>query len=325
MIGGLILAYILQDARFARTRDSYPTDAATPISTSTMSPTDTTIPPTNTVIPPTATNVPPTNTSVDPTNTAAPTDTPHPVATPTPLPPTPTMTPMVIEKPDLEWVSIPAGPFIVGSSDEQLQRTVGECNTVQGNCEIGWFDQESPQRTIELGSFAISKYETANQQYNLCVRAGVCERPKQEINEGIPYSSLFFEDNYPVVGINFYDASTFCNWIGGRLPTEEEWEKAARGTDGRRYSWGDEFGAGRSNLSASGPTPVGSYPDGNSPYGVADVAGNAFEWTNTAITGKYMLRGGSWHTPSFRGRTTDRGTKLPPDFANYDIGFRCVK
>ena len=234
--------------------------------------------------------------------------------------------PQAAAAPDVEWILVPAGPFVMGIDGQGLQAAMTECNLVQGNCEAGWFDQEQPRKQLTLGRFEVTKFEITNAEYNSCVQSRVCFPAGTAIKDNnIARQPLFFEDNYPVVGVSWHDAVTFCRWIGGRLPSEEEWEKAARGTDGRRYPWGDEYAATRANLARPGPMPVGSFPNGASPYGVLDMAGNVFEWTSSEVNGHYLIRGGSWFQPSYRGRTTDRLTKLPIDFANYDIGIRCAR
>lgn len=245
----------------------------------------------------------------------------------------PAPTPMLIPPPQppiasvaLEMITIPAGNFTMGSSDADIQSVVSECNGVEGNCQEAWFGGEKPARTVFVDTFNISKYEVTNAQYNACVNAGICGVAGRNItDDNITSNPGFFADNLPVVGISWQDASTFCNWLGGRLPTEVEWEKAARGSgDQRRYPWGSDYDPSRANLSSGYPTAVGRYPGGASPYGIMDMAGNVFEWTATVDGDKYILRGGGWNNYYYRGRVTDRGTKLPPSFANYDIGFRCA-
>jgi formylglycine-generating enzyme required for sulfatase activity len=217
----------------------------------------------------------------------------------------------------------------MGSSDADMQKTLAECNATEGadtgrSCQAAWFKE--PQRVVSVGDFQIARDETTNAQYNACVAAGVCRKAGERISDNtIAYDAVFFADNYPVVGVNLNDATTFCQWVGGRLPTEVEWERAARGGDGRRYPWGDTFDSSRANLGSGHPSPVGSFPAGASPYGVLDMAGNVFEWTATQEGGNYVIRGGGWSKYYFRGRVTDRGTQLAPDFANYDIGFRCAR
>ncbi len=230
-----------------------------------------------------------------------------------------------IAKPQLETVYIPAGAFQMGADDNQLVQAVEECNRTEGNCRAEWFASEKPLRSVYVNAFRISKYEVTNRDYAQCVSAGVCAEAGRAItDDSIAYSSGFFAAQKPVVGVTWHDANTFCAWAGGRLPTETEWEKAARGTDARRYPWGNQYSSGLTNLGLGYPTAVGAYPASVSPYGVQDMAGNAFEWTATADGARYVLRGGSWLTDYFRGRVTDRGTKLSPNFANYDIGFRCA-
>ena len=234
--------------------------------------------------------------------------------------------PQVAATPDVVWILVPEGPFVMGIDGQGLREAIAECNSVQGNCEAGWFDQEQPRRQVTLSSFEVTKFEITNAQYDVCVQRRICSPAGSAIKDNnIARQPLFFEDNYPVVGVSLRDATTFCRWIGGRVPSEEEWEKAARGTDGRRYPWGEKYDSSRANLAQSGPRPVGSFLNGASPYGLMDMAGNVFEWTSSEVNGNYLVRGGSWFQPSYRGRTTDRLTKLPPEFANYDIGIRCAK
>lgn len=282
-------------------------------------PSENIVPVRNIVIQPT-----PTNASIP----SQPTTTPHPIPTSISTKAVPTPTPTV-NSPSLEWVSIPSGNFTMGSTSSDIQMALAECNETEGKktgqpCQVDWFHE--PQSTVFVNGFEITKYEITNDQYNLCVAAGVCSQAGRNItDDNIPYNPGFFTDNYPVVGVNWYDADTFCRWVGGRLPTEIEWERTARGDDARRYPWGNTFDSTKANLDSGYPSAIGNFPSGASVYGVMDMAGNVFEWTSTQSDGRYVLRGGGWSKYHFRGRVTDRGTQLQPNFANYDIGFRCTK
>lgn len=263
-------------------------------------------------------------TAIAKTLTAFPTATLRATAT---RPPRPTATP-VPSTVVLNMIAIPSGDFVMGSSDDDLQLTLQECNQTEGNCQIDWFAGEQPARTVFVDAFSISKYEVTNAQYNVCVANQVCPPiGRLPVDVDIPYKAGFFAASLPAVAVSWDNANLFCQWIGARLPSEAEWEKAARGVDGsRRYPWGATFSPGRANLSSAGPKAVGSYPSGASPYGVMDMAGNVFEWTATATDdGRDIVRGGGWSKFYFRGRVTDRGTKLVPNFVNYDIGFRCAR
>jgi formylglycine-generating enzyme required for sulfatase activity len=180
-------------------------------------------------------------------------------------------------------IEVPAGEFIMGS------------NTDQGD--------EAPRHKVSLDTFYIGKYEVTVQQYLLfCVATGRTMPEQPEWNN---------KNELPVVGVKWEDAKAYCDWAGLRLPTEAEWEKAARGTDGRKYPWGDEewnaggiyrmnFGSslkgGRPLIEDGGgwkedgyehTAPVGSFPEGASPYGALDMAGNVLEWCNDWFDGKY--------------------------------------
>jgi serine/threonine protein kinase/formylglycine-generating enzyme required for sulfatase activity len=225
--------------------------------------------------------------------------------------------------PDLEWIAIPGGSFVMGSSEADIRDAVADCNAYEGNCQTDWFSAEAPQRLETMGDFEITRYEITNAQYNLCVKNGSCSPPRKVSSDNsVAYSPSFFTDDYPVVTVTTADAATFCQWVGSRLPSEKEWEKAARGSDGRRYPWGNMLDVTRANLYSSGPTKVGSYLNGASPYGVMDMAGNVAEFTRDNV-----VRGGSWKSYPHYGRTTNRstGSWLTQDFVNFDIGFRCVR
>ena len=157
------------------------------------------------------------------------------------------------------------------------------------------------------------------------------------------------DDRLPVVGTTWYEAHAFCRWLaeasglGYRLPTEAEWEKAARGTGGSLFPWGDAFDSGHCNARPAGigqMTPVGQYSPVNSPYGCADMAGNVSEWTASEFRSypyrvtdgrddpeeksQRVTRGGSWHSPILRVRTVSRGMN-DPSFSDNDLGFRCAR
>lgn len=200
----------------------------------------------------------------------------------------------------MEWQTILEGEFLFG--DEPLE--------------------------IQLPAFLIAKYPVTNQQYRYFLD-GNPKYPPPEYWKGRNYPSG--KQRHPVVGVSYYDAVAFCKWLGCRLPTEHEWEKAARGADGKEYPWGDDWEDGKfcNNWDAriGGTTPVDRYPLGNSTYDVWDLTGNTWEWTSTDYQGPYMhiLKGGSWRLFSrFAVRAVQRDW-LTLDDKRDDVGFRCAK
>jgi formylglycine-generating enzyme required for sulfatase activity len=216
-----------------------------------------------------------------------------------------------------------------------MEKTLADCGKIRDDCEIGWFDQEQPQRLHTLDSYEIAVYEVSNSQYELCVDVGICEpRVRNLQNEEVPYDPKYFSPEYPAVAVAFSQARAFCAWVEGRLPSEHEWEKAARGKeDNRLYPWGNDFEIERANLAVTVPPdlsevfpePIKSHVGDASPYGVVNMSGNVREWTTSLRNGKHIVRGGSWLSPYIEGRVTDRGTNLVPEHMDYDIGFRCVR
>jgi formylglycine-generating enzyme required for sulfatase activity len=226
-----------------------------------------------------------------------------------------------------DMILIPAGPFTMGYDKR-------------------WPD-EGPSHTVDLAAFYIDQYETTNIQYAEFVNATHRKPPVYWRNGQYPPEKA----KHPVVMVNWQDARDYCQWAEKRLPTEEEWEKAARGTDGRIFPWGNTFDMNKSNnpqrwkaLGQPGDTmPVGSFPQGKSPYGVYDMAGNVWEWTeswylpypgNTHITENYghkykVAKGGSWKDCSFyrcglSGPTFNRGF-FDPNTTTRSFGFRCAR
>lgn len=170
------------------------------------------------------------------------------------------------------------------------------------------------KQEIELPAFKIDKYEVTNEQY-----AKVVKDFKYEPGE----------EHHPVVFVSMFEAEAYCKALGKRLPTEREWEKAARGTDGRLYPWGNEFDPEAAVTKETTPpgqkaSPVGSKEKGKSPYGVMDMAGNVWEWTSSYDGRYYILRGGSYYEPSWAATVLSTLTSIPEDGKEY-IGFRCVK
>jgi formylglycine-generating enzyme required for sulfatase activity len=218
-----------------------------------------------------------------------------------------------------EMVLVPAGEFWMGGDD-------GESH-------------EKPRHRVYLDPFHIDKYEITNRLYQRFISATGHREPRSWND------SRWNDPQQPVVGVSWHDAEAYCRWAGKRLPTEAEWEKAARGTDGRQYPWGEQWDASRANSTDTkrGRTaPVGSYPSGASPYGVQDMAGNVWEWVADWFDANYygaspernprgpdfgaakVLRGGSWYHQPPNLRSSLR-THFWPDNRFDDFGFRCAK
>jgi len=238
-----------------------------------------------------------------------------------------------------EMVSIPAGPFPMGTWSEDIPALVKKYG---GKAE--WYEREVPQHEVDLPTFEIGKYPVTNREYQAFVREAGYRPPEGWDGDEYPPG----KGDHPVVNVSWRDAAAYCRWLSERtgrsfrLPTEAEWEKAARGTDGRQYPWGDEFDPAKCNTREGGPggtTPVGQYPEGASPYGALDMAGNVWEWCsslykpypydpgdgreNPEVNGSRVLRGGSWDFLQWLARVRVRSRHYP-DFSLNNFGFRVV-
>jgi len=236
----------------------------------------------------------------------------------------------------MELVYIPAGDFLMG------------CDRAH-NGGYSCYEDELPLHTVYLDAYYIDKTEVTNAQYALCVTVGACEQPNNTSSlKRSPYYGESSYDNYPVINVSWDDASKYCKWAGRELPTEAQWEKAARGESVRAYPWGDDEptcdwvnGEVGGKDCKGNTTAVGSYPDGASPFGVLDMAGNVWEWVSDWYsttyysslerfinpvgpnTGTYrVIRGGSFYYGSGL-RTANRYYDYPGG-RYLVIGFRCA-
>jgi formylglycine-generating enzyme required for sulfatase activity len=224
-----------------------------------------------------------------------------------------------------DMVQIPAGPFTMGQDGSK--------------------PKNGPAHSVEVPTFEIDRFEVTNAEFaHFADQAGYVTYAEENSSKNWR-DAAEGKDNHPVVYITWDDALAYCEWAGKRLPTEAEWEKAARGEDGRAYSWGSDFVADNGNFyegGIRGTTAVGSFPAGASPYGVEDMAGNVREWVADDFEaypgaaadadpffgqGNKVNRGGGW----FDGQdgeivtTYNRNAGPPGTSANDDIGFRCAR
>jgi eukaryotic-like serine/threonine-protein kinase len=214
--------------------------------------------------------------------------------------------------PRVDRVLVPSGPAKVGS-------TKGE-------------EDERPERTVVVKAFAIDRTEVTRAAYGACVKARRCKRPPGDA------AAHDAADDLPMTNVSWADAQAYCKFAGGRLPTEVEWEKAARGGDGREYPWGDAPDCARANWgnfdgegpcagkNPGRPVAVGGYPTGASVYGALDLAGNVWEW----VADKYdedatrrVVRGGSCCSYFVGPRAANRNA-WAPEHRDADLGFRCA-
>jgi eukaryotic-like serine/threonine-protein kinase len=265
-----------------------------------------------------------------PTNTFTPTITSTPTATPTNTP------------------TLGIGSTRIRESDGQVQVYVPEGEFTMGDDSP--YPRNGPKHQVYLDAYWIDQTEITNIQYIACVEAGMCEPPAETISyRRTEYYGNPKYDDYPVIYLLWGQAKSYCQWVGADLPTEAQWEKAARGTDGRTFPWGNSFP--EKNMingmySNKDTVKVGSFPLGASPYGALDMAGNVYEFVNDCDDPSYYeespyrnptgpeecwneechgMRGGAWSSSIGFLCTYQRSSKpeniWPP---SYEEGFRCA-
>ena len=250
------------------------------------------------------------------------------------------------QKTPSDMVLVPSGPFLMGTNEvdkEEYALSVGFPHP--------WYEDEQPLRKVHLPAFTIDLYEVSNGDYGKFVKASNRTPPRDWTNGDHPEG----RGRFPVIYVNWYEADAYCRWLGKRLPTEAEWEKAARGTEGQLYPWGNEFDPKLANIARAAVmmasnVAVGQYEKGRSPYGVYDMIGNVWEWTDslyepypgsTAMNenfgrGLYITRGLSFmsvghfdlkqhgEVSAIVARTSFRSYDQPTSRLA-DVGFRCVQ
>lgn len=206
--------------------------------------------------------------------------------------------------------------------------------------------REQPVRRVWVDEFFVDRLETTVDEYAQCVRAGACQPPRKDVKDGTSYNwNNQGREKHPINGVDWEQARVYCAWKGKRLPTEAEWEKAARGTDSREFPWGSQqpsCGVAQTKGCTGNTAPVGSFPGGASPYGAQDMAGNVWEWVSDwyeenayqsqparnprgpSSGTKRGLRGGSWGIDHVFLRSAHRNAITPAHSGN-DLGIRCAK
>jgi serine/threonine-protein kinase len=273
---------------------------------------------------------------------------------PSPVPP-----PTKIQETPIPTESFEIGSISTRDSDGMAMMYVPEGDFLMGS---NTYDDEKPIHPVTLDAYWMDQTEITNKMYALCVQDGGCQAP---VRTGAYWVNDYYGNSqygdYPVVNVDWNMADAYCGWAGARLPTEAEWEKAARGTDSRTYPWGEGIDCSRANFDVScgfHTTEVGTYTTGKSPFGLFDMAGNVWEWVMDWYDSKYyrnspsdnpqgpsnglykVLRGGSWvHVGNFTPagdsggdwynyksdlRAADRGRGVT-SATDFSIGFRCAR
>ena len=265
-----------------------------------------------------------------------------------------------------EFVFIPAvDNFQMGTTFAEVAQAVNQCTIdEQGNCTVEMAQDSMPAHTVKLGAFQMQRSEVTANEYaaflnlrgagshlngcdgQLCIQTRVEDKNSLIGYDGKVYSDL--GGTLPIYRVTWYGAKAFCEAAGGRLPTEAEWEYAARGTDGRIYPWGNTWDPLNAHTSIPvttelGPSGINHYPSGLSPFGLFDMAGNVAEWVNDwydptyystpeasgtdpvgpTVGSQKVVRGGSWDSKPFFARSVHRQS-LAPTSATNATGFRCA-
>lgn len=265
---------------------------------------------------------------------------------------------VTVRTPGPESVLIPAGTFVMGADSVGVVSALQTCERQPdgGLCDMDLFSVEHPTHNVGLDAYWLDRTEVTVERYERCVSAGACSRPPLENG-----SRRFDRPEYPIVLVTHREASDFCQWAGGRLPTEAEWERAARGREGRPFPWGRAYDPYRLNHGRYALpffvgydwaalddgdgflelAPVGSFPAGRTPDGIDDLAGNVEEWVFDYFSPAYpaadvmnprgpdqgdfrVVRGGSYLESEPMQRSSAR-KRAPPSSRSPTRGFRCAR
>ena len=252
-------------------------------------------------------------------------------------------------------VNIPGGKFLMGSSKQDVESGIELCRRHYQPCNRWFYEQEYPQHEVTLSPYVIDVHEVTNQQFQLCVEAGSCQQPL-DCRKG---ESTYLDPDkadHPVVCVDWQSAADYCEWVGSRLPSEAEWEFAARGPEGRNFPWGEEFIGSKLNYCDENcdlshadseyndgypkTSPVENFNSGKSWGGVFGLGGNVAEWvgdwygdysldalydpSGPEIGTEKLIKGSSWYFPPVYSRGANRGS-TDPDWKTDYLGFRCAR
>jgi formylglycine-generating enzyme required for sulfatase activity len=260
----------------------------------------------------------------------------------------------------MEMVYVPGSEFQMGSDEDDVDDALQMCDLYGHHCEREWFEDEQPLHPVRLGNFWIDRTEVTNGQYRRCVQEGACSPPTMDVTytRAAYFSDEAYSD-YPVIHVLWNQAVTYCGWAGARLPTEAEWEYAARGPQGNLFPWGNDFAGTHLNYcdvncdiacrdqsfddGFRDTAPAASYPAGASWCGALDMAGNVWEYVADWYDEQYydqspilnpegpsswtrgrVLRGGGWGGCRVFTRSTFRLQDDPRETTS-PVGFRCVR
>ena len=256
----------------------------------------------------------------------------------------------------MEIVYIPAGSFMMGSTEQEVEEAFARCDVYYGDCDRAWFEDQLPVHQVFLDAYWIDRTEVTNAMFAafLTAEGNQEEGGTRWLNDEADsvqihllngqWDPINAYEDHPVTHVSWYGARAYCDWARRRLLTEAEWERAARSGDRRMYPWGNSFPTcllANFEDCVGDTNTIGTHPDGASPYGVQDVAGNVWEWVadryqsdyygdspleNPAgpSTGGYrVLRGGSWDTSIYYFLSAYRVRNIPED-SDSGSGFRCA-
>ncbi len=262
---------------------------------------------------------------------------------------------VTLRSPGSQMIKIARSTFLMGSTGQDVLEAVADCarEPLGGRCKEELFSDEEPEHRVTLSAYWLDRTEVTVADYDRCVKLRHCRAPSY--SQG---AERFRKARYPVTFVRWRDARNYCRFRGGRLPTEAEWERAARGSTGRRYPWGSFYNSHRVNHGRLGLdrtdardgyaelAPVGSFPSGKTPDGFLDLAGNVAEWVEDRYATRYpdgavtnpkgpalgatgtgsarVVRGGNFADPSAWLRGAAR-TGVEPDTQAPYFGFRCAK
>lgn len=248
-----------------------------------------------------------------------------------------------------KMIGIDAASLKLGSTPEEVRGAFELCSAYRADCKMEWFSPEGRSVEATVGEYYLDRDEVSWAAYGRCVEAHACKAvsfeecwgfmPDLSWKQGFVPSVELMKTDHPALCVNYFDAENYCTWAGKRLPTDAEWELAARGIERRTFPWGREWRDGAANIGKWDAvnlrlygdardgyletSPVDAFSPGATPDGVRNLAGNVWEWVSDAEGDKGFIRGGGWFNEKDMVRTAER-TGMTRTSRHVDLGFRCA-